>query len=270
MEADLVKRAGVPYAAVPAAGVHGVGLRDPAGQRAAPCPGTLASRRILKQFRPHVLALHRRLCRRAHGRRRRQPHPQPAITCRISSPAWRSRPWRALPSLIALTAEDSRAYFSASRARLEVTGYPTRPELSGWDRARGRAHLGLSQEGKVLLVTGGSKGARTINRTLAAALTAAAAACPDRPSHRSARLARSGSGCARVEPRSVCPLPSHALSARNGRSPGRRRPGDLPRRGLQPGRVSPLWPARAARSLPLCLALPEGQRRLPGARRAQR
>ena len=55
MEADLVKRAGMPYTAVPAAGVHGVGLRALPGNLVRLARGTLASRRILKQFQPHVI-----------------------------------------------------------------------------------------------------------------------------------------------------------------------------------------------------------------------
>jgi UDP-N-acetylglucosamine--N-acetylmuramyl-(pentapeptide) pyrophosphoryl-undecaprenol N-acetylglucosamine transferase len=70
---------------------------------------------------------------------------------------------------ICLTAEESRAYFK-NQKKLVVTGYPARPELAAWDKSAARARLGLPQTRPVLLVTGGSKGARSINRALIAAL----------------------------------------------------------------------------------------------------
>ena len=55
MEADLVTRSGVPFTAIPAAGVHGVGLRTLPGNLLRLARGTLAARRILAEFRPDVL-----------------------------------------------------------------------------------------------------------------------------------------------------------------------------------------------------------------------
>jgi UDP-N-acetylglucosamine--N-acetylmuramyl-(pentapeptide) pyrophosphoryl-undecaprenol N-acetylglucosamine transferase len=51
-----------------------------------------------------------------------------------------------------------------------VTGYPVRPELLAVDRAASRTALGLADDLPVLLVFGGSRGARSINRSLVAAL----------------------------------------------------------------------------------------------------
>src|SRR5512142_1354591 len=47
MEAELVKRAGIPFRSIPAAGLHGVGLRALPGNAAQLTRGTLAARRIL-------------------------------------------------------------------------------------------------------------------------------------------------------------------------------------------------------------------------------
>ncbi len=55
MEEELVKRAGIPYRSIPAAGVHGVGLRALPGNVAKLTRGVLASRRILREFKPDVL-----------------------------------------------------------------------------------------------------------------------------------------------------------------------------------------------------------------------
>jgi UDP-N-acetylglucosamine--N-acetylmuramyl-(pentapeptide) pyrophosphoryl-undecaprenol N-acetylglucosamine transferase len=55
-------------------------------------------------------------------------------------------------------------------ADVEFTGYPVRPQISRTDKAAARGKLGLDQKARVLMVFGGSQGARTINRALAASL----------------------------------------------------------------------------------------------------
>jgi UDP-N-acetylglucosamine--N-acetylmuramyl-(pentapeptide) pyrophosphoryl-undecaprenol N-acetylglucosamine transferase len=65
---------------------------------------------------------------------------------------------------IAVTVEDSQAYFPARK--VVVTGYPIRPELAQADCERARGALDLAPNGQVLLVTGGSRGARSINRAV--------------------------------------------------------------------------------------------------------
>lgn len=169
MEADLVKPTGVPYAAVPAAGVHGVGLRALPGNLLRLSRGTLASRRILKQFRPDVLLFTGGYVAVPMAVAAGRATPSVLFVPDIE-PGLALKTLARFAGAIALTTPTSRAYFNASRARLEVTGYPTRPELSAWDRASGRAHLGLDAESPVLLITGGSKGAQSINRAALAVL----------------------------------------------------------------------------------------------------
>jgi UDP-N-acetylglucosamine--N-acetylmuramyl-(pentapeptide) pyrophosphoryl-undecaprenol N-acetylglucosamine transferase len=55
-------------------------------------------------------------------------------------------------------------------AKAVVTGYPVRAELFATEKHQAWAALGLSAELPVLLVFGGSRGARSINRALIAAL----------------------------------------------------------------------------------------------------
>jgi len=64
--------------------------------------------------------------------------------------------------VVTVTASDSKKYFSRPN-RISVTGYPLRADLSAWSREKAFSHFGLSYDKPVLLVTGGSKGARSIN-----------------------------------------------------------------------------------------------------------
>jgi UDP-N-acetylglucosamine--N-acetylmuramyl-(pentapeptide) pyrophosphoryl-undecaprenol N-acetylglucosamine transferase len=75
-----------------------------------------------------------------------------------------------LASHIAITAPDSQRYFNP-RTPITLTGYPTRPELGQWTRAKARQTLSIPQEATLVLVFGGSKGARSINRALAGVLS---------------------------------------------------------------------------------------------------
>ncbi|HEX6035962.1 MAG TPA: glycosyltransferase, partial [Anaerolineales bacterium] len=65
--------------------------------------------------------------------------------------------------VIAVTTEQSQQYFNK---RVYETGYPIRPELALWDRQTAHKHLGISGRLPVLLVLGGSKGARSINQAV--------------------------------------------------------------------------------------------------------
>jgi len=55
MEAQLVSRSGIPFRTIPAAGVHGIGLRTLPGNLWQLSRGVFASRRILREFDPDVL-----------------------------------------------------------------------------------------------------------------------------------------------------------------------------------------------------------------------
>lgn len=86
-------------------------------------------------------------------------------------------PGRAIKSLsrlarkVACTAEASRAYFPAEK--VVITGYPVRPELRAathLSREEALATFDLAPGRPTLFVFGGSRGARSINRALMAAL----------------------------------------------------------------------------------------------------
>ena len=168
MEEELVKRAGIPYRSVPAAGVHGVGLRTLPGSIAKLTRGVIASRRILREFKPDVLfytggfvAAPMAVAGRNIPTVLYVPDIEPGLALKFLS---------RFSDRVAVTASDSKKYFSHPE-RVIVTGYPLRADLSSWSREKATQHFGLTSSKPVLLVTGGSKGARSINMAVLNHLT---------------------------------------------------------------------------------------------------
>jgi UDP-N-acetylglucosamine--N-acetylmuramyl-(pentapeptide) pyrophosphoryl-undecaprenol N-acetylglucosamine transferase len=163
MEADLVARQNIPFRAIPAAGLHGVGLRTLPGNLIKLSQGVFASAKILREFQPDVLLFtggYVAVPMALAGRSIPQVLYVPDI-----------EPGQALKGLalfadtITLTAPDSKQYFSAKK-NLTVTGYPTRQGLSKLDRAEARNRMNLHEDLPVLLIVGGSKGARLVNQAV--------------------------------------------------------------------------------------------------------
>ncbi|HSB67071.1 MAG TPA: UDP-N-acetylglucosamine--N-acetylmuramyl-(pentapeptide) pyrophosphoryl-undecaprenol N-acetylglucosamine transferase [Anaerolineales bacterium] len=170
MEADLVKREGIRFEAIPAAGVHGVSLRSLPGNLWRVGGGFFASRRILRKFRPDVLfftggyvavpmALAARLTHRSKSVLY-VPDLEPGLALKTIA---------RFSDCILLTVDDSQAFFPKHPCR-KVTGYPIRPGLDRWSVEEARNFFALQEQLPVLLVFGGSKGARSINQALAGAL----------------------------------------------------------------------------------------------------
>jgi UDP-N-acetylglucosamine--N-acetylmuramyl-(pentapeptide) pyrophosphoryl-undecaprenol N-acetylglucosamine transferase len=67
--------------------------------------------------------------------------------------------------------EDTAAFFPKKyQDRIRLTGNPIRPEFQKADAARGRAFLGIKEGARILLVLGGSQGAREINNLVRSCL----------------------------------------------------------------------------------------------------
>ncbi len=165
MEAELLKRKGIRYTEIPAAGLHGVGLRAFPKNLLQLVRGTLASERILRGFRPDVLfftggfvagpmAVAARLKAKRVPILVFVPDIEPGLALKVLGRT---------ADRIAASAPDSQAYF---RKPITVTGYPVRTDLGPWTKKSGRAQLGLRDDLPVLLASGGSRGARTINRAV--------------------------------------------------------------------------------------------------------
>lgn len=160
MEEQLVNRAGISYRSIPAAGVHGVGLRALPGNITKLTRGVFASRKILREFKPNLLfftggfvAAPMALAGRNIPTVLYVPDIEPGLAIKFIS---------RFADSIAVTTPDSNKYFPRSQ-RIILSGYPLRADLSNWSREKATQHFGLDTNKPTLLVTGGSKGARSIN-----------------------------------------------------------------------------------------------------------
>lgn len=168
MESELVQRAGVKFVGIPSAGVHGVNLFSLPGRVVKLCRGYRASRRILKEFRPDVLFFtggYVGFPMAAAGRSLPSVLFVPDI-----EPGMALNQLAKTASVISLACEDSRRFFPAEKNTV-VTGYPVRADLRKWASEEARDFFGLKEGLPTLFVFGGSKGARSINRALAANLS---------------------------------------------------------------------------------------------------
>lgn len=171
MEADLLRREGIAYTEIPAAGLHGVGLRALPRNLLRLGRGFSKSGQILRGFRPDVLfftggflagpmALAARLRIRHLPILLFVPDIEPGLALKLLA---------RFADRIAVSTPDSQKYFGR---RVDVTGYPVRASVQKWNREAGRKTLGLQADLPVLLAAGGSKGARTINQAVMAHLPA--------------------------------------------------------------------------------------------------
>ncbi len=167
MEAELVQREGIPYRAIPAAGVHGVGLRTLPKNLVTLTRGVFEARKVLREFKPDVMfftggyvAVPMAVAGWNIPSVLYVPDIEPGLA--LKALAW-------FADKITVSTPTSSAYFSRPE-RIVPTGYPLRPELGKWQKKAACAELGLDAEEPVLLVFGGSKGARSINNAIMAHL----------------------------------------------------------------------------------------------------
>ncbi|MGB9640971.1 MAG: UDP-N-acetylglucosamine--N-acetylmuramyl-(pentapeptide) pyrophosphoryl-undecaprenol N-acetylglucosamine transferase [Anaerolineales bacterium] len=179
MEKELVRRAGFPYEEIPAAGLHGVGWKRIPGNLYQLGQGILAARTILSRFQPDVIfftggflafpvAVAARTMRWKQGRPRHLlyvPDIEPALALKVIA---------RFADHIAVTTETTRQYYPKKKDII-VSGYPTRLEHQKWVSNSNRKEeacqlFGLDSQNPIILVFGGSKGARSINNAVLANL----------------------------------------------------------------------------------------------------
>ena len=163
MEVDIVQRAGIPFQGIHAAGLHGVGLAALPGNIVRLLRGFFEARALLRNFRPDVMfftggyvAAPVALAGWSRPSVVYVPDIEPGLTLKLLA---------RLADAIAVTAPPSETYLPQGK-ELQVTGYPVRPSLKRWEKESAFQALELTPGEPVLLVFGGSKGARSLNRAL--------------------------------------------------------------------------------------------------------
>lgn len=163
IENELITRLGIPFRSIPAAGLHGVGIKRLPGNLNKLARGYQKARRIITEFKPDVFF--------STGGYLSVPvafaaHNVPSV---IFIPD--VEPGLALKVLIRsadhiLTSTEESSQFIANKRKITLVGYPLRQDVTRWDKKNGRKEFGLSDDKPVILVFGGSKGARSINQAL--------------------------------------------------------------------------------------------------------
>ncbi len=174
IEVDLLSREKIDFTTIPAGGVHGVGLRVLPGNLWQIFKGFFAARRIIKEFRPQVIFFtggYLAIPVAFAGRSFLASISRPRILVYVPDiePGLALQVLGRLSDQIALTVEETMDYFGY-HSLINVTGYPVRKDLRMINLTEARKQFHLSEELSTLLVLGGSKGARSINRALNAVL----------------------------------------------------------------------------------------------------
>ncbi len=171
MEAELVARAGVPYAGIPAGGLRGKSPIVAARNVGKLSVGYTRARGILKQFRPDVVFATGGYVGVPVVIAARQMGVKSALYLPDIQPGLAIQALARLVNVVCVSFEASRRYLPAKK--VVETGYPTRPELFvSRVKEAARSALGLETDTPTVLIFGGSRGAQRINE---AAYGAAAA-----------------------------------------------------------------------------------------------
>lgn len=163
MEETLLARYQIPFKAISAAGIHGIDILRLPKNSLQLFKGWLESKAIIRDFKPHVIFFTGGYL----------GIPMSAAARNIPSVVFVPdiEPGQALKIImrsansIAVSTDQSLRYIQ-EKNKVKITGYPLRKEIKKWDRKKSRAHFNIPPKAKVLLVFGGSKGARSINQAL--------------------------------------------------------------------------------------------------------
>ncbi len=166
METELVQREGIAFESIPAAGVHGVGIRKLPRNILNLLKGMVKARQILKRFKPDILlftggyvAAPMALVATRYPSVLFVPDIEPGMALKIIT---------RFADKIAVPNKESLKFFSPrdQKNKVVITGYPTKTELSQMTKEEARKAFDLNNNSPVVLVFGGSKGAQTINNAL--------------------------------------------------------------------------------------------------------
>jgi UDP-N-acetylglucosamine--N-acetylmuramyl-(pentapeptide) pyrophosphoryl-undecaprenol N-acetylglucosamine transferase len=175
-EEDLARRAGISFCAIESGQVRGMAPWVAARNLLRAAKGSRQARSLIAEFRPDVVFVTGGYVAGPVVLAASRAGVPVFIYLPDVEPGLAIQRMSRLARKIGVTFPEVASHFPGKAV---VTGYPVRSEilaLAG-KRAWARGELGLSPEDKVLLVFGGSRGARSINLALASALTALLPRC---------------------------------------------------------------------------------------------
>ncbi len=170
MENDLLRQVApeVPTAAIQAAALRGRAPWTMLRHMTLLAQGTRQAARLMDEFRPQAVLVTGGYVSVPVGMAARRKRIPLLVFLPDVVPGLAVRFLARLATRVATSTPDSARYLP--RGKMVVTGYPVRPALLSLDRPESRRRLGLPPAERVLLVYGGSRGARSINRAVGAGL----------------------------------------------------------------------------------------------------
>ncbi len=164
MEGELVDRAGIPFIGIPGGGLHGVGVTRVLRNGWDLLRAFFAAQKHLRQEQPAALLTTGGYISGPVAAAARLHYTPILVFVPDIEPAQSVKAIARLAARVAVSVPASLRYFAERKA--VVTGYPLGRRITGWTRQAGREALGLDPQVPLLLVFGGSRGARSINRAL--------------------------------------------------------------------------------------------------------
>lgn len=168
LEEAIVHGAGVTFETVEAGAVRGRSPIAAARSVVRMARGVRQARSLIERYRPHVvLATGGFVCVPVMVAARLAGVPA-IVYLPDLRPGWAVRFLSRIATAVAVSFDEVVPHIHARQ--VVVTGYPVRPELLDWSRSLARATIGLPDDEPVVLVLGGSRGAKTINEAILADL----------------------------------------------------------------------------------------------------
>ncbi len=165
VEASLVSRAGLPFEPIAGGQVRGQTPWRLARNLGHIARGYRQARRLVQSFRPDVCFITGGWVTVPVALAARRGGVPLVIYLPDMTPGLAVRALKHLAARVAVTVPETAAHFPGKAV---VTGYPVRRAVQEARREEGRRWLGIAPEENVVLVFGGSRGARSINRALTA------------------------------------------------------------------------------------------------------
>ena len=164
IEQELAERAGLRFYGIPAGGLHGLAPVQAARNLTKLSRGWVQAYRLGRRERPAAVFMTGGYASVPVALAARMLRMPILLYLPDIEPGQAVRFIARLATRIGVTVEESRVYLPDRK--VVVTGYPVRAEFHQREPGEAREALGLSADAPVVLVFGGSRGARSINESL--------------------------------------------------------------------------------------------------------